>query len=118
VKPPKALFKGTWVHVFEEDGPEGQVYRPSSGKVPLSRRPRRRISFSPDGSARVVVAGEDDRLHELEAHWTEKDGEITVAPKAGVMRGKSKAAFEPLRFEVKAKDRLVLRRATSRAASP
>jgi hypothetical protein len=103
-KPPKALFEGTWVHVFEEDGPEGQVYR--------------RISFSPDGSARVVVAGEDDRLHEIEAHWTEKDGEITVAPKAGVMRGKSKAAFEPLRFEVKAKDRLVLRSATSRAASP
>jgi hypothetical protein len=107
VKPDPALFEARWVHVFEEDGPEGQVYRPESGKVPLSRRPRRRVSFSPDGSARVTVAGPDDRLHDVEAHWTEKDGAIRVEPSEGVRRGASSVSFEPMRFEVAAKDRLV-----------
>jgi hypothetical protein len=107
VKPEPALFEARWVHVFEEDGPEGQVYRPETGKVPLSRRPRQRVSFARDGSARVVVSGPDDRLHEVEAHWTEKDGAIRVEPREPVRRGSSSVSFGPMRFELAAKDRLV-----------
>jgi hypothetical protein len=110
VTPPRGLFDARWVHVFEEDGPEGQVYRPETGKVPLSRRPRRRVSFSPDGSACVTVSGPDDRLHEVEAHWTEKDGAIRVEPREPVRRGSSAVAFQPMRFKVEDKGRLVLQR--------
>jgi hypothetical protein len=122
VKPKRALFAARWVHVFEEDGPEGQVYRPETGSVPLSRRPRQRVSFARDGSACVVVQGPDDRLHEIAARWTETDGEVTVTPQESsppVTRGSSRAApttFSPLRFKVAAKDRLVLQRATTRTA--
>jgi hypothetical protein len=77
-----ALFVTRWVHVFEEDGPEGAVYRPEGDDLPLSRRPRRRISFARDGSARLVVAGPDDRPREVEARWREEDGEITVTADA------------------------------------
>ncbi len=110
MKAPPALFDARWVHVFEEDGPEGQVFRPETGPAPLSRRPRQRVSFSRDGSAKVLVSGPDDRLHECEAHWTEKKGEITVAPGASsssVTRGPTKAAFQPMHFKVAAKDRLL-----------
>jgi hypothetical protein len=101
VSAPKALFAATWVHVFEEDGAEGEVFRPETGEVPLSRRPRQRVSFSRDGSARVVVSGPDDRLQEIEARWVEQDGEITVTT------GATRATAKPLRFTVAAKDRLV-----------
>ncbi len=77
-----ALFATPWVHVFEEDGPEGAVYRPEGDDLPLSRRPRQWISFAHDGSARLVVAGPDDRLREVEARWREEGGEITLSADA------------------------------------
>jgi hypothetical protein len=72
------LFATTWVHAFEEDGPEGAVYRPEGGSLRLSRRPRERLSFSPGGRAVVVLGGPDDRLHEVAARWHEENGTITV----------------------------------------
>jgi hypothetical protein len=63
------LFRTRWVHVFEEDTADGEVYRPETEDVPLSRRPRRRLLLSPDGTARVLVAGPDDRTVELPARW-------------------------------------------------
>jgi hypothetical protein len=104
VTAPDALFAATWVHVFEEDGPEGEVYRPETGDVPLSRRPRKRVSFSRDGSATVVVSGPDDRLREVQARWSEQDGEITLS--SGTMR----SAAKPMTFTLVADDRLVSRR--------
>jgi hypothetical protein len=109
VTPPRGLFDARWVHVFEEDGPEGQVYRPETGKVPPSRRPRRRVSFSPDGSACVTVSGPDDRLHDVEARWNEKDGEVTVTPSEAARRGSSSVKVAPMRFRLEDEDRLVLR---------
>ena len=99
-----ALFETTWVHVFEEDGKEGFVFRPESGELPLSRRPRQRLSFSPDGSARLVVSGPDDRLHEIDARWTEAGGEIMVSPLAEA------ASVKTLRVRVQSSDRLLVRR--------
>ena len=74
-----SIFRTRWAHVFEEDGPDGAVYRPDDVELPRSRRPRMRISFSPDGEARVLEAGADDRLLEVEARWREENGVITVS---------------------------------------
>jgi hypothetical protein len=73
-----ALFETRWVHVFEEDTPEGEVYHPETDDVPLSRRPRRRLSFSPDGTARILVPGPDDRFVETPGRWEEEGGPAVV----------------------------------------
>jgi hypothetical protein len=99
-----SLFETTWVHVFEEDGSEGAVYRPDESVLPLSRRPRQRLSFYPDGSARLMVSGPDDRLHEVTARWTEKSGEIAVTAEAAPV------SIKPLHLRVVGSDRLVARR--------
>jgi hypothetical protein len=78
------LFATTWVHVFEQDGAGGAVYRPEADPIPLSRRPRERLQFSPDGSARVLVPAPDDRLVEQPATWHEDEGDIVVRTRAGV----------------------------------
>jgi hypothetical protein len=80
---PDAIFRTRWEHVFEEDGPDGAVYRPDDVERPRSRRPRTRVSLSPDGRARLLVPGPDDRLREVEARWQEEDGEITVSGGGG-----------------------------------
>ncbi len=98
------LCSTTWVHVFEEDRAEGHVYRPESGELPLSRRPRQRLSFSPDGSAALVVSGPDDRLQSVAAHWTELEGEFLVTPESAA------ASLRALHVHVKARDCLLVRR--------
>jgi len=67
------LCAGVWVHAFEEDTPEGAVYRPEGERFPLSRRPRRRLAFHADGSAMVADGGADDRLVGRTATWSEGD---------------------------------------------
>jgi hypothetical protein len=99
-----ALFSTAWVHVFEEDGTEGDVYRPEGGELPLSRRPRQRLSFFPDGSAKLVVSGPDDRLHSVAAHWTEAKGEIVVTAESAAV------SVRTLRVRVQARDCLLVRR--------
>lgn len=96
-----SLVATEWVHVFEEDGPEGAVYRPGDGELPLSRRPRERLSFSADGSATLVVCGPDDRLRPLAASWTETHGEVTLTT------GSAGAAARTLRVRVKSGKLLV-----------
>jgi hypothetical protein len=99
-----ALFATAWVHVFEEDGPEGAVYRPDGTDVRRSRRPRERLSLAPDGQAWLVVPGPDDRLHELEARWRETGGEITVTTDPAA------APARTLRVRLLSSDRLLVRR--------
>src|SRR5262245_29571872 len=77
------LFGTTWVHVFEEDTASGEVYRPESDGIPLSRRPRRRLSFSRDGSAKIGSPGPDDRPADVAATWTRDGDDIVVAPANG-----------------------------------
>jgi hypothetical protein len=79
VSVPRTLFEGTFVHAFEEDGPEGAVYRAEGHGVSRSRRPRERLSFGEDGSVRLLVGGPDDRLQEVKGRWTDEAGEIRVA---------------------------------------
>ena len=76
------LFSTTWVHVFEEDTPQGAVYRPEEGSVPLSRRPRERFALTRDGLAHVFAPGPDDRFVEHPATWTMEGDEVIVHPRA------------------------------------
>jgi hypothetical protein len=66
---PSAISGIRWVHVFEEDTAEGQVYKPDSGPIPLSRRPREALTLNADGSATVEVGGADDRPAARRAVW-------------------------------------------------
>jgi len=68
----------TWVHVFEEDTPDGEVYRPEDDAIPLSRRPRERLQIRPDGSASVFMPGPDDRFIEQQASWEDEGGEVVI----------------------------------------
>lgn len=65
---------GVWVHAYEEDGPEGMVFRPSGQSFALSRRPRRRIEIFPGAAASVADGGPDDRLVASPAACIERDG--------------------------------------------
>jgi hypothetical protein len=64
--------------VFEEDTPDGRVFRPADGDIPLSRRPRQRLELRPDGSAVLSMPGPDDRPVPTSGRWTEEDGDIVV----------------------------------------
>jgi hypothetical protein len=95
-----------WVHVFEEDTPEGAVYRPENEDVPLSRRPRERLELLADGSAKVLVPGPDDRLLERAATWSEEGGQLVIRTAAS---GKAAPAGKEYRVIERSADRLVIR---------
>jgi hypothetical protein len=67
-----------WVHVFEQDTPEGAVYLPEDSNIPLSRRPRERIELGADGKAALLVPGPDDRFIRQPARWTEEGQDVVV----------------------------------------
>jgi hypothetical protein len=71
--PPDA-FARRWVHAFEEDGPEGQVYLPEDADLPRTRRPRERLELSPDGTARLWQPGPDDRPRPRPVTWSPAEG--------------------------------------------
>jgi hypothetical protein len=98
------LFGTRWVHVFEEDTPEGAVYRPEEDEIPLSRRPRERLEIRADGSADILVPGPDDRFVAQPAAWTdEKDGLVIQARHGGA----------DLRIVQRSPDRLVVKNVES-----
>ena len=104
--PGDRLFTTRWVHLFEEDTPEGEVYAPEDGPIPLSRRPRERLQLEPDGSATVSGPGPDDRPAPRSARWTDEGGELIV---------RSDPGRAPLRIVKQSATRLVIRR-TGRTA--
>jgi hypothetical protein len=89
--------------MFEEDTAEGEVYRPETDDVPLSRRPRRRLSLSPDGTARVLMPGPDDRLVESPARWEAEGGQAVV--RSSRSAGKAEAV---IRIRERSRTRLVV----------
>jgi hypothetical protein len=98
------LFATRWVHLFEQDTPQGEVYAPEDGPIPLSRRPRERLELKPDGSATVFVPGPDDRPAARPGRWTEEDGHVTV---------RSESGGAALRIVERSPTRLVVKRAKS-----
>jgi hypothetical protein len=101
-------FAKRWVHVFEEDTPEGQVYRPETAKIPLSRRPRTRLELDKDGSARLYVAGPDDRFIEQPGTWKEEGDDVVI---------RSRRGGTELRVIDRSEDRLVVRVSSAGATS-
>jgi hypothetical protein len=97
-----ALFGTRWIHVFEEDTAEGEVYRPETEDVPLSRRPRRRLELSPDGTARILVPGPDDRLVESPGTWEAEGGQLLIRAGRGSSRG------QPIRVREHSPTRLIV----------
>jgi hypothetical protein len=99
------LFGTRWIHVFEEDTAEGEVYHKETDEIPLSRRPRRRIQLSEDGSARIVMPGPDDRPVESSSTWQKEGSDL-------VLRGHPRVGGGPnvLRVVSQSPTRLVIRR--------
>jgi hypothetical protein len=83
-----ALFGTRWIHVFEEDTADGEVYRPETEDVPLSRRPRRRLELSRDGTARILAPGPDDRLVESPGTWEAHGGQLLIRAGRGTSGGR------------------------------
>lgn len=86
--PPKSMnsrmvIGKRWVHWFEEDTPDGSIYRPETEELPLSRRPRERLELDTDGSARILLSGPDDRLVATPATWREEQGSIVLRAAGG-----------------------------------
>jgi len=94
------LFATRWVHVYEEDTADGAVYRPEDDKVPLSRRPRERLTINADGSAEILAPGPDDRFVAQPAAWTDEKNGLVVQGRHG---GPS------LRIVHRSPDRLVIK---------
>jgi hypothetical protein len=91
--------------MFEEDSGAGAVYRPESDDVPLSRRPRGRLTLSPDGTARVTAGGPDDRPIDADAEWKQEGDELVVRT-----QGDRDGADRVLRVTVEAPTRLLVRK--------
>ena len=103
------LFTTRWVHVFEEDTPEGAVYRPEDDNIPLSRRPRERLELSADGTAKIITQGPDDRLIEKPATWTPGETGASATKAITPKRGKETAAAD-YHIVKESASRLIVRR--------
>ena len=99
------LLQQRWIHSFEEDGVEAQVYRPQSWDFPLSRRPRDAFELRADGTAHLFLPGAADRPEAAEASWSEEKGELLI-------RAVKKGAPAPLTLRVveSSADKLLVRR--------
>jgi hypothetical protein len=78
-----SLFTTEWVHVHEEDTADGAVFKPATASIPLSRRPRERLSLDANGGARLFVQGADDRYAEQPANWKDEKGAVVVRTSTG-----------------------------------
>jgi hypothetical protein len=94
-----------WIHSFEEDSADAQVYRPQSWSFPLSRRPRDAFELRADGTAHLFLPGAADRPEATDASWTEEKGELLI-------RAAKKGAPGPLTLRVveSSADKLLVRR--------
>ena len=99
------LLQQRWIHSFEEDNVEAQVYRPQSWDFPLSRRPRDAFELRADGTAHLYLPGAADRPEAADASWTEEKGELLI-------RAAKKGAPSPLTLRVveSSGDKLLVRR--------
>jgi hypothetical protein len=99
------LLQHRWIHSFEEDSAEAQVYRPQSWDFPLSRRPRDAFELRADGTAQLFIPGAQDRPEAADASWTEEEGQLLIHPV-------KKAAHGPLALRIveSSADKLLVRR--------
>src|SRR5262245_59104997 len=101
----QGLLRQRWIHSFEEDSVETQVYRPQSWDFPLSRRPRDAFELRADGTADLFLPGAADRPEPAGASWTEEEGQLLI-------RAVKKGVHGPLTLRVveSTADKLLVRR--------
>jgi hypothetical protein len=99
------LIAKRWVHIYEEDTEEGEVYRPETENIPLSRRPREAFELDQNGAAHVFLPGPDDRMSAIDATWHDEKGAIVLRAPAG--RGHRSVE---LRVVEASRNRLLVRR--------
>ena len=80
------LPRGIWIHVFEEDGAAGAVFKPEDADIPLSRRPRQRVELKPGGAATIWTGQPDDRLGAVTCKWTSEGDDLVVRDARGTVR--------------------------------
>ena len=76
----------SWVHVIEQDTPDGLVFRPAESDIPLSRRPRAAFELRTDGSALLTAGGPADGPRTRPGSWTHAAGTVLVHEDDGRVR--------------------------------
>lgn len=68
------IFEKRWIHSYEEDTNDSQMYRPSTYNFPLSRG---RIGFEIEKNGIFIQygIGPDDTRKKVEGNWTIEEGE-------------------------------------------
>ena len=65
------IFEKKWIHSYEEDKDDIQVYHPSTFNFPLSRVVRMGFEIEKNGTfTHYGILGPDDRQKKIEGNWT------------------------------------------------
>ena len=70
------IFEKKWIHSYEEDKDDIQVYHPSTFNFPLSRVVRMGFEIQKNGTfIQYGILGPDDRQRKIDGNWTIEEGE-------------------------------------------
>jgi hypothetical protein len=98
--PPPGLAK-RWVHSFEEDHDDVEVYRPFDYEFPPARG-RDGIEFSDDGSFTEWAVGRGDAREPVPGQWQTADaGTVAVTTERGGEQVLELVQLSPDRLEVR-----------------
>ena len=68
---------GLWLHSFEEDEGDIQVFRPESYPLPLARG-RRQLRFGPNGTVEFSPLGRGDAPEAVPGAWRGRQIEVSL----------------------------------------
>jgi hypothetical protein len=71
---PPEIYEKKWIHSYEEDKDDIQVYHTSTFNFPLSRG-RMGLEIEKNGTFIQYGTGPDDRQKKVEGNWTIAEGE-------------------------------------------
>ncbi|MBE3013521.1 hypothetical protein IL992_30730 [Microbispora sp. NEAU-D428] len=75
---------GEWLHSYEEDTDDAEVYRPAHHPFRPSRRPRRGLEFRADGTFVELRPGPADRPRPVRGRWHARGSGVRVVfPEGG-----------------------------------
>lgn len=96
----EACVVGRWIHSYEEDTPEAQVYRRPDYQFPPARG-RRGFELREGGEAILAGIAPADGSQQATARWTLEDRRVRIDPGDGPMA--------PVTFEIVSCEQDVLR---------
>lgn len=77
---------GKWLHAFEDDHDDVEVYRRSDAQFPRARRVREGLELHSDGTATTWVAGPGDALEPVRGSWRGAGPQRITVEAAGLRR--------------------------------